>query len=616
MKGTNRFASTRQKLNVWLRPIWARRTGYGTVVAVAVGGLLLLAGASTRFLVRNPLAPTSPNVILILTDDQGWGDLSLHGNPYLQTPVMDKLAHDGVQFERFYVSPLCAPTRASLLTGRYHLRTGVASVTGGLETMRSEETTLAEAFRGAGYRTGIFGKWHNGAHYPETPNGQGFEEFLGFCGGHWTTYFNPPLQHNGQPVKPKGYITDILTDSAIGFIDKNRAKPFFCYLPYNALHGPFQVPDAYFDPYKAKGLSDQNAAIYGMVKNLDDNIGRVLLHLEKAGLSDNTIVVFMTDNGPLPGRYNGIMKGTKGTVDEGGVRVPLFIRWPGQINKGMTVGQMAAHIDLFPTLLELAGVPMPKTLPQDGKSLVPLIRNPAAAWPERSIFSHVYKGEKLQPTPGAIRTTRYRFVVDKEQELLYDMTTDPGQKQNIAAEKKDVTQTLMGHYKTWFTDVTKAGIAPEVTQVGYALGPRVELFTPDAALSGNLRFYGKHGYVHDWLVGWQQPDDAVSWRIDVVKAGKHDIKLRYNCPESFVGMPLQVCVDDVCVQTPIQRAFDSPLVVAPNRVPDIAVPDREWAELDMGTVSFAKGPHTLRVKRPGPAMAAPLELKSVVLQQR
>jgi len=172
-----------------------------------------------------------PNVLLLMTDDQGWGDIHSHGNQKLDTPVLDKLAADSVQFDRFYVSPVCAPTRASLLTGRYHLRTGVSWVTRGLETMRSEEVTLAEALKQAGYATGCFGKWHNGAHYPYHPNGQGFDEFFGFCAGHWNNYFDTHLERNGKAVKTRGYITDVLTDAAIAFIEKHRQRPFFCYVP-------------------------------------------------------------------------------------------------------------------------------------------------------------------------------------------------------------------------------------------------------------------------------------------------------------------------------------------------------------------------------------------------
>ncbi|MGK2863175.1 MAG: sulfatase-like hydrolase/transferase, partial [Chitinophagaceae bacterium] len=262
-----------------------------------------------------------PNVILVLTDDQGWGDLSLHGNPWVETPNLDKLARSGGRFNHFYVSPLCAPTRASILTGRYHLKTNVVSVSKGLEIMDTEETTLAELFKANGYNTGIFGKWHNGEHYPNRPNDQGFDEFLGFCAGHLSNYFSTDLNYNGKDVKTKGYITDVLTDAALKFIEANKQSPFFCYIPYNAPHTPHQVPDKYFNKYKAKGLDNELASIYGMVENVDDNIGRLVHFLKKNQLEENTIIIFMSDNGPNGIRYNGAMKGIKGSVHEGGVRV-------------------------------------------------------------------------------------------------------------------------------------------------------------------------------------------------------------------------------------------------------------------------------------------------------
>ncbi|WP_245897232.1 sulfatase-like hydrolase/transferase [Hymenobacter nivis] len=274
--------------------------------------LLLTAGLAGAIGRKRP--PGRPNVVLILTDDQGWGDLSANKNPWLKTPNMDRLAQQGTSFEHFYVSPLCAPTRASLLTGRYHLSTGVVSVSKGLETMDSEETTLAELFRANGYQTGMFGKWHSGQHYPNRPNDQGFDEFLGFCAGHWSNYFDTKLDHNGELVQTTGYITDVLTDAALKFIGANQDKPFFCYIPYNAPHSPFQVPDAYFNKFKAKGRSNELACVYGMVSNLDDNVGRVLAFLKKRKLKKNTIVIFMTDNGPNGTRYNGDMRGIKGSV--------------------------------------------------------------------------------------------------------------------------------------------------------------------------------------------------------------------------------------------------------------------------------------------------------------
>ena len=304
-----------------------------------------------------------------MTDDQGWGDVRSHGNPLLDTPVMDALARESARFENFYVSPVCAPTRASLLTGRYSLRTGTQWVTYGLETMRPEEVTLAEIFRDAGYATGLFGKWHNGSHYPSDPIGQGFQTFVGFAAGHWNNYIDAPLVANGRTIQTEGFITDVLTDSALAFIDRHRAEPFFAYVPYNAPHSPFQVPDRYFDAYTARGLDAKSAAVYGMVENLDDNLGRLLDRLDALGLTDDTIVVFLTDNGPNGERFNGHMRGIKASVHEGGSRVPLFVRWPGHIDPASGVREIAAHIDLLPTLAELAGIALPDGLALDGVSL-------------------------------------------------------------------------------------------------------------------------------------------------------------------------------------------------------------------------------------------------------
>ena len=302
-------------------------------------------------------APRPPNVLLIVADDMGWGDLRLHGNERIDTPVLDRLARESARFDRFFVSPVCAPTRASLLTGRYHLRTGVSSVTGGLETMRASEVTLAEALRARGYATSLSGKWHLGAHYPHTPQAQGFDRFVGFFEGHTNNYFDATLIDNGRARPTRGYITDVFTDEAIHFIREQRQRPFFAYVAYNAPHAPYQVPDRYFDKYTARGFDAVTASIYGMVESLDTNVGRLLNALDQLSLTDRTIVLFLTDNGPQTDRPNGGMKGRKGSVDEGGVRVPLFVRWPGHTQPGAVVRRNAAHIDIMPTLLEMTATP-------------------------------------------------------------------------------------------------------------------------------------------------------------------------------------------------------------------------------------------------------------------
>jgi arylsulfatase A len=237
-----------------------------------------------------------PNVLLIMTDDQGYSDIHSHGNPLIDTPTLDSFAKQATRFDRFFVSPVCAPTRASLLTGRYHLRTGTHGVTRGRENMRENETTIAQIFKNSGYKTACFGKWHNGSNYPYHPNARGFDTFTGFCAGHWNNYFDTTLEHNGSPLKTKGYIADVLTEHAINFIEQDKNLPFFCYLAYNTPHGPYQVPDKYFDKYKGQGLDDQTAAIYGMCENIDDNFRKILDALDRLNLAKNTIVIFTTDN--------------------------------------------------------------------------------------------------------------------------------------------------------------------------------------------------------------------------------------------------------------------------------------------------------------------------------
>ena len=320
-----------------------------------------------------------PNVILILTDDQGYGDVGVHGNDVLRTPNLDRLAREGVRIKEFYVTPLCATTRASLLTGRYNQRTGVLWPFLGAEVLRHREVTLAEALKDAGYQTALIGKWHLGRYGKYGPLTHGFDEFLGFRDGMIDDYFDTALEHNGLPVRISNYITDALTDAALRFVESNRSRPFFLFLSYNAPHIPNQVPLKYEQEYTEKGLSPHLAKVYGMITCLDDGIGRVLEALEKLGLEENTIVVFLSDNGPQMessrqmqqfrsrewhrmdamwkgvGRYNANLRGEKATVYEGGIRSPFFARWVGQLPAGKTLEVAASHIDLLPTLLDLCG---------------------------------------------------------------------------------------------------------------------------------------------------------------------------------------------------------------------------------------------------------------------
>ena len=295
-------------------------------------------------------AHQKPNIVLILTDDQGWGDLSLNGNTNISTPNIDRLAQEGVVFDHFYVCPVCSPTRAELLTGRYHVRGGVYSTSAGGERLDLDEVTLADIFKQAGYKTAAYGKWHNGMQAPYHPNSRGFDEFYGFCSGHWGDYFSPMLEHNGKIVKGNGFIIDDLTDKGIAFMEANQDKPFLLYMPYNTPHSPMQAPEEYWQRFRHKKLQMRHRdaekedvnftrAALAMVENIDYNVGRLVEKSEELGIQDNTIFIFLSDNGPNSSRWNGGMKGQKGSTDEGGVRSPMIMNWPGVIPKEKHIHQ-------------------------------------------------------------------------------------------------------------------------------------------------------------------------------------------------------------------------------------------------------------------------------------
>ncbi|NOT58641.1 MAG: arylsulfatase [Acidobacteria bacterium] len=552
-----------------------------------------------------------PNILLILSDDQGYGDLSLHGNPYLTTPHIDRFAKGGIQFERFFVSPLCAPTRAALLTGRYSLRTGVWGVTHNKEAMRPEETTIAEILKGAGYRTGIFGKWHNGEQFPYTPPGQGFDEFLGFHNGHWNNYFDSDLLRGTQFVKTKGYITDVLTDEAMRFMTKHRAQPFFAYVPFNAPHAPYQVPDKYFDKYKAKGLDDTLASVYGMVENIDDNVARLLAHLDALKLRENTIVIFMTDNGAQTDRFNAGMRGRKGSVHEGGSRVPFFLQFPARFKTPRTVATISAHIDVLPTLLELCNVALPQDLALDGRSLVPLLENKPL--PERTLFVSNNGSNEVKMFPGAARTQQYRLVNEGRGYELYDLLADSAQKQNLAKDKPEITAQLSQAYEAWFRDVSKKGFTRFPIPVGYAAENPVLINAPQASFTGKVRFQGKQGWANDWLTDWTNDSDEISWELEVVKAGDYEIELRYLAPD--IGSDVMIAISDGknSAKAAIAKTTITNHPVIPDRVPRTEVPERNWVEAKIGKLTLSQGRATLRLTKTG---SGAVEVKALRLHKR
>jgi arylsulfatase A-like enzyme len=548
---------------------------------------------------------TRPNVLLIITDDQGYGDLSHHGNPHLRTPHLDQLAKSSVQFERFFVSPVCAPTRASLLTGRYSLRTGTHGVSAGTETMRTEEVTLAEILRDNGYRTGLFGKWHNGEYYPFDPRGQGFQTSFGYNLGHWNNYFNTTLKRNGQPAPTNGFIADVITNAAIEFVTTEAASPFFCYLSLPTPHGPFQVPDAYFERHKKAGLDDRLACIYGMCENLDDNIGRMLKTLDDRKLRDNTIVMFLTDNGPNGARFNASMKGVKGSYHEGGTRVPFFVCVPGLSPR--IAKPIAAHLDVLPTLVELCGVPKPNTLSLDGKSLLPLLKGDDANWPSRTLFTQHRLVPKGAPTTGAVRTETHRLVSQNGKWELYDMQTDPNQTTDLAKTQPELVTKLRREFEGWYADVSRGaeGFKPAIP-IGHEQENPIELPTPHATFGGGVKFNGKHAN-NAWLVGWNAPHAFAEWKLNVVREGTYVVQLHYLASEVA---DIQAKFGDTVVSKKL-AATALKQVPSPDRVPREEVYEMEWVVAPLGEVSLAKGDQTLRI-----TSESSLQLKSVRLRFR
>ena len=403
-----------------------------------------------------------PNVVLVITDDQGYGDLACHGNPVIQTSNLDKLHTQSVRLTNFHVGPTCSPTRAALMTGHYCNRTGVWHTIMGRSLLRKDEVTMGDVFSASGYRTGIFGKWHLGDNYPFRPQDRGFGEVLIHGGGgvgqgpdYWgNDYFDDTYFHNGQPEEFEGYCTDVWFDGAMRFIKVNKDRPFFCYIPTNAPHGPYNVPEEYMKPYLDKGLPERQARFYGMITNIDDNISRLMHQLKELELEENTILLFMTDNGTSGSGYNAGMRGKKGSEYDGGHRVPCFIRWPsGGLTGGIDIDRLTAHIDILPTLIELCGLKKPQGLEFDGDSLVRLLMGRDKNWPARTLITDSQRIEHPEKwRKSAVMTDHWRLVNGKE---LYDMKADPGQKSDISNRHPQVIQKLSRAYEDWWADVSR-----------------------------------------------------------------------------------------------------------------------------------------------------------------
>jgi arylsulfatase A-like enzyme len=545
---------------------------------------------------RDSNAP--PNVIVILTDDQGWGDFSIHGNQNLATPNIDQLAKDGALFNHFYVAPVCSPTRAEFLTGRYHPRGGVYHTSEGGERLNLDETTIAEVFKNAGYATAAFGKWHNGMQYPYHPNGRGFDEFYGFCSGHWGDYFSPPLEHNGRIVQGEGFIPDDLTEKAMVFMEKNKNTPFFLYLPYNTPHSPMQVPDRWWDKFKDKELLMRGAypekeniehtrAALAMCENVDWNVGKLMEKLRNLRLESNTIVLFFNDNGPNGNRWNNGMKGVKGSTDEGGIRSPLFIRWPGKIPAGKRISEIAGAIDLLSTLADMAGIEPITVKPLDGISLKPLLLEEKASWNDRVIFSH-WNGRI------SARNHQYRF---DHMGHLYDMFSDSGQTTDISLQKPEITQWFKKQVEEWKKDVL-GNINGDNRKfpVGHLDFKYTQLPARDGKSHGGIvrsnRFPNS-----SYFTNWTSLSDSITWDIEVLADGDFAVEIYYTCSSNDVGAAIQLSFGNEKILTKITEAHDPPLIGMENdRVERMESYEKEFKPHKAGVIHLNKGIGTLTLK--------------------
>lgn len=502
------------------------------------------AGAGSAFELGAQAKP--PNVVFLLTDDQGYGDLACHGNPVIRTPHLDALHKRSVRFTNFHVSPTCAPTRSALMTGRYTNATGAWHTIMGRSMLHPEEVTLADCFRASGYRTGIFGKWHLGDNYPCRPQDNGFDEVLVHGGGGvWQTpdYFGNDYQddvyfHNGKPQAYKGYCTDVWFDNAMEFMSQasGQGRPFFAYIPTNAPHGPMWAPEQYEKTYEGtKNLREPG--FYGMIANIDDNVGRLMKFLEERNLERNTILIYMTDNGTSSGAqvFNAGMRGNKGSAYEGGHRVPFFLRWPeGGYASARDIATLTAHIDLLPTLVDLCSLKKPAGPPVHGKSLRPLLENKAAGWPERTIVVDSQRLENLvRWRQTAVMTERWRLVNmspdgNPARLELFDMRSDAGQQNNVAGEHPDVVEKLKREYDAWWKMTSQR--ADEYVRVVLG-GPqrRVRLTCHDWHGEGAEAAWNQRGIRN-------APVANGFWAVEVARAGNYRIELR-RWPEE-VDLPV------------------------------------------------------------------------------
>ena len=477
-------------------------------------------------------AAKRPNVVLVITDDQGYGDLSCHGNPVLKTPHLDKLHSEGVRLTDYHVAPTCSPTRAALITGHWTNRTGVWHTIMGRSMLRHNEVTIGRILADGGYHTAMFGKWHLGDNYPYRPEDRGFQEVLRHGGGgvgqtpdYWdNAYFDGSYFLNGKPMPVKGFCTDVFFDYAKRFIKKVKDddKPFFVYLCTNAPHGPMHAPVKSSAPYAKQGVNVAN--FFGMIANIDDNVGAMRAFLKKEGLAENTIFIFTTDNGTSSGAnvYNSGMRGRKGSEYDGGHRVPFFMHWPkGGLTKGRDVDMITSYVDIVPTLIDYCDVPAPKGVKFDGVNIRPLIEGKARNWPDRILITDSQRvRDPIKWRKSAVMTDQWRLINGKE---LYEIKVDLGQKKDVASTNPGVVKRLTKRYDAWWEELMPTFGKPTAIYLGHS---------DPAANPARLTC---HDWIADGSTPWNQrhirsaekrPSNTGFWAVDVKNAGTYTVELR------------------------------------------------------------------------------------------
>jgi arylsulfatase A-like enzyme len=474
-----------------------------------------------------------PNVVFIITDDQGYGDISAHGNPILKTPAIDALHAESLRLTNYHVTPTCAPTRGALMSGHYTNRAGPWHTIMGRSMLFEDQATWGNVFEDSGYATGMFGKWHLGDNYPYRPEDRGFQEVVRHGGGgvgqtpdFWdNSYFDDTYWHNGVPQKYKGYCSDVFFDSAKDFITASvkENKPFMAYICTNAPHGPFHVADKYWKPYMKSGISEREAIFFGMIANADENVAEMREFLEKKGLTENTIFVFTTDNGTATGEqvFNSGMRGKKGSEYEGGHRVPLFMHWPkGGLDKGRDINELSAHIDMLPTFIDLCGLKAPLDYAFDGRSLAPLLFDLPTAWPDRAIITDSQRvQDPIKWRKSSVMTQRWRLVNGEE---LYDMDSDPSQETDVAGKFPKVKSRLRGDYDAWWESLQPAFKKFATITLGHPSDNPAQLTAHDW-LTGNLGVPWHQSAIREAKLGYGY---SGIWAVKIAEAGDYKLTLR------------------------------------------------------------------------------------------